>query len=312
MIRNKLLVALGLAALAAPVVAAAQDEGQGKGQAVVTVLPVKGSEAPPALSAQDLAVKIGGKDAIVTNWIPLRAPNDPIELVLMIDSGARSSMATQMGDIEKFIRTLPPNARAALAYMEGGAARFTGPLTTDREESLKGLHIPGGFAGENGSPYFCLSDLAKRWPSDERGARRIVVMIGDGVDYYNRRLDLDDPYVQAAIEDSVRAGLVVYSLYWENKGLADATAASNYSGQSLITQVTQATGGTSYWEGTGNPVTFEPYFKDLDRRLQNQYELSFAAVLKGKPQVEQMKLKVNGISGKVDAPQQVYVGHAVM
>ena len=62
----------------------------------------------------------------------------------------------------------------------------------------------------------------------------------------------------------------------------------------------------------GRRDEFEPYFKDLDRRLQNQYELSFAAVLKGKPQVEQMKLKVNGISGKVDAPQQVYVGHAVM
>jgi hypothetical protein len=309
--RNTLVAAVAIAALMAPVTVTAQNEGQGRGQAVITVLPVKGSETAPTLTAQDLAVKIGGKDAIVTNWIPLRGANDPIELVLLIDSGARSSMATQMGDIEKFVRTLPPNAKAALAYMENGAAQFSGPLTTDHEQILKGLHIPAGFAGEDGSPYFCLSDLAKNWPSNERGARRIVVMIGDGIDYYNRRLDLDDPYVQAAIEDSVRAGLVVYTLYWENKGRADRSAFGNFSGQSLLSEVTQSTGGYSYFEGTGNPVTFEPYFKDLDRRLQNQYELSFAAVLKGKPEVEDMKLKVNGISGKVDAPQQVYVGKAM-
>jgi hypothetical protein len=306
MIRNKLIVALALAALLAPLVAAAQNEGQGKGQAVVTVLPARNSEAPPALTAQDLAVKIGGKDAIVTNWIPFRSPNDPIELVVLIDGGARSNLGTQLGEVEKFIRDLPPNIKAALAYMDSGAARFTGPLTTDRDETLKGLHIPSGFAGENGSPYFCLSDLARKWPSSEHGPRRIVVMIGDGIDYYNRRMDLDDPYVQAAIEDSVRAGLVVYSLYWENKGSADASAQGSYSGQSLLSQVTSATGGNSYWEGSGNPVTFEPYFKDLDRRLRNQYELGFAAVLKGKPQVESMKLKVTGI-GKVDAPQEVYV-----
>jgi len=71
--------------------------------------------------------------------------------------------------------------------------------------------------------------------------------------------------------------------------------------------VTQATGGNSYWQGYGNPVSFQPYFKDLERRLANQYEVAFTAPLKGKPEVASMKLKVNGISGKVDAPQQVYL-----
>jgi len=229
----------------------------------------------------------------------------------MIDSGARTSLGTQMGDIEKFVQTLPPAAKVTLAYMENGIARLTGPLSTDHNEVLKGLHIPGGLPGEDASPYFCLSDLAKRWPSNDRGARREVVMISDGVDYYNRRYDPEDPYMQAAIQDSVRAGLVVYSIYWQNQGRFDRTAMANNAGQNLLLNVTQATGGNSYWEGMGNPVSFQPYFEDLDRRLQNQYELSFTAPLKNKPEVEELKVKVSGISGKIDAPQQVYVGRAM-
>jgi hypothetical protein len=74
-------------------------------------------------------------------------------------------------------------------------------------------------------------------------------------------------------------------------------------------EVSDATGGTSYWEGSGNPVSFEPFFQDLRRRLQNQYALRFAARLEGQPGVESLKVHV-GVAGKVSAPQQVYVGRA--
>jgi hypothetical protein len=172
---------------------------------------------------------------------------------------------------------------------------------------LKGLRIPSGSPGENASAYVCLSDLAKHWPSQDRSARRIVVMITDGVDYYNPRYDPEDPYMQTAITDSVRSGLVVYSIYWENKGRFDRTWYANNAGQNLLLQLAEATGGESYWQGLGNPVSFAPYFKDLNRRLQNQYEVAFTAPV-NKPGVESMKLKVNNGAAKVDAPQQVYVG----
>lgn len=136
-------------------------------------------------------------------------------------------------------------------------------------------------------------------------------MITDGVDNYNRRYDPNDPYVQAAIADSVRAGLVVYAIYFQNKGRFDSTLYANNAGQNLIGEVTQATGGKNYWEGVGNPVSFQPFLQDLQRRLQNQYELSFTAPLKDKPEVADLKLKINGIAGKVDAPQQVYVSRAM-
>ncbi len=309
MLKSVLSLTAGAMLMAVP--AFSQNENQGQGQAVVTVLPAHGADAPASLPKQDFTVKINGKESSITNWMPFRGPNDRLELVVLIDDSARASLSLQMPDISDFVKSLPPNSKVSIAYMENGTAKLTGPLTSDHTEALRGLRITMGEPGFSSSPYFCLSDLAKRWPSNDRGARREVVMITDGVDYYERHYDPDDPYVQSAISDSVRAGLVVYSIYWQNTGRMDSTMYETNAGQNLLLAVTQATGGNSYWEGYGNPVSFQPYFKDLDRRLQNQYELSFTSSLKGKPEVETMKLKVKGVDGKVDAPQQVFVSRAM-
>jgi hypothetical protein len=297
---------LGLAAPVAPAFAAATDEGQG--QAVVTVLP-KGNQAEPNLQPQNLALKVDGKQSVVSNLTAAKGPNSPLELVLLMDSSARSSLGTQLNDIADFVKEMPKDTRMTIAYMENGRAALTGPFSSDATQILNGLHLPGGAPGQSSSPYFCLSDLAKNWPSHDPNARREVVMITDGVDYYNPRYDPDDPYVQAAITDSVRAGLVVYSFYWLNRGRADATLYENNAGQNLLAEVTQATGGNSYWEGTGNPVSFDPFFKDLRQRFVNQYKVNFTAPLKGKPQVEKFSLKLQGAEAKVYAPQQVFVTH---
>jgi hypothetical protein len=60
----------------------------------------------------------------------------------------------------------------------------------------------------------------------------------------------------------------------------------------------------------GNPVSFQPFLEDLARRLDNQYEIDFTARLDKKPAVENMKLKVTGLSLEVTAPQQVFVDRA--
>lgn len=304
---NVLMLAGSLAA-AAPLMAQNQpraNESGAQGQAVVTVMPAKGKEAPANVSAQDVSIKVNGKESTVTNFTPLRDANSALEVVVMMDSGARMSLATQLNDIAEFVKNLPPDAKVGLAYMQNGMAQMSGPLTKDHTAALKGLHIPVGSPGQDASPYFCLSDLAKRWPSNDRNARREVVMITDGFDYYHPSFDLQDPYVQTAIHDAVRANLVVYSIYWQNKGRINRTEYANSLGQNLLLQVTKATGGNSYWQGLGNPVELRPYFQDIQRRFENQYELSFTAPSKGG--IEQLKLKLNGISGKVDAPDQVYV-----
>jgi hypothetical protein len=132
-------------------------------------------------------------------------------------------------------------------------------------------------------------------------------MVTNGVDNYDRRYDPDDPYMQAAITDSVKARMVVYAIYWADQGAANRTGYANNTGQNLLGLVTDATGGKSFWLGMGNPVSFEPYFEELTRRLNNQYELGFISPLKGKPEVETMKLKLSAPGAEVNAPQQVLV-----
>jgi hypothetical protein len=194
--------------------------------------------------------------------------------------------------------------------MQNGRAVLSGPLTSDHARVLQELHLPIGASGQSASPYFCLSDLAKNWPSNDRNARREVIMITDGVDYYQLQYDPEDPYVQAAIQDSVRANLVVYSIYWRNVGRVDRSGYESNAGQNLLLAVTDATGGNSYWIGSGNPVSLQPYFDDFSRRLNNQYELGFTAPLHGKPAVASLKVKVTASDVKVTAPQKAWLAPA--
>jgi hypothetical protein len=298
------LVAAGSLLAAVPAVAANSNQQQ-QGSAVITLLP--GSEVPGGIPQDALHLKVDGKDSTITGWSALRGPSSTVEMVVLIDGGARQNLGVQLPDIARFIQGLPPNAKVAVAYMENGRAVFGGPLSTDRAAVVRELHLPfAGMPGESASPYFCLSDLARHWPSNDTHARREVVAVTDGVDYYNMRYDPEDPYVQAAVQDSVRAHLIVYAIYWRNSGFVDRTNYGAFSGQALMAEVTGATGGNSYWEGNGDPVTFQPYLADIDRRLANQYELSFMTPLGGKPQMASLKLKV-AAQVKVDAPQQVYV-----
>jgi hypothetical protein len=280
----------------------AQTTGQGR--AVVTVL-AKNNELAPNVTQQDVSAKVDGKDANITGWQPFKGASDGLELVILIDAGARN-LGPMLDEISSFVQTQGPHTKIAIGYMQNGRAVFANPLSVDHKQVVSELHLP---AGPTSSPYFSLSDLAHHWPSQDLNVRREVLLLSDGVDPELRRLDPDDPYVQTAVKDSVRAGLVVYTIYWVNRTDRDDSSITANSGQSLLIELSDATGGHSYWTGTGNPVTFTPFFDDLDRRFASQYSLQFTAPLNRKPDVEQLKLKVEGPGLQVTAPQQVFVDH---
>ena len=152
--------AILVACLAAPMAAhvSAQD---GHGQAVVTILSKHHTEVAPNISQQDLGVKVNGKDSNITGWTPLRGAEDRLELVVLIDSSAHN-LGRQFDEIKHFVQSLPPNTQVGIGYMENGRAAMAGPLSSDHAQVLQNLHLP---TGTSSSPYFCLSDLAKNWPS---------------------------------------------------------------------------------------------------------------------------------------------------
>jgi len=282
------------------------ESDSGQGQAVVTVLPKHDGVLPASVTGQDLSVKINGKRANVTAWKPFQSPANSLELVVLIDSSARTSLGSQFSDIDHFIKGLPPNTKAAIAYMQFGRAVLAGVLSADHAQVLCELHLTGGAPGSSASPYFCLSDLAAHWPSEDRAARREVLMVTDGVDNYETGFDPENTYVQTAIRDSVRARLVIYSIYWQNRGRSSTPYETN-TGQSYLNLVAEATGGKSFSMGTGNPVSFQPFLDELTRRFRNQYEIGFTTGLTGKAEVEPLKLTLHAPGTEVDAPQQVFV-----
>src|SRR5215475_10230486 len=99
------VVMIGLMAAVSP--AFPQGSDGVAAQAVITVLG-KNNEAAAPLQEKDLTVQVGGKSANVTDLVPLRGDRAGLEFVVLIDGSARTSLGTQMGDIERFVKQLPP------------------------------------------------------------------------------------------------------------------------------------------------------------------------------------------------------------
>ena len=292
-------------AIASP--AAAQTESSGReARAIMTAVPKK-SEEPPSIQPSDLKVKLDGRSTQLTSVTPLRGENAGLQLVILIDSGARESLARQMNDIVKFVRSLPPTTEIAIAYMMNGRAIFDQPLTTNKELALRALHMPGGTVGSSASPYFCISQLANHWPSHDMNVRREVVAITDGIDPYEVQFDPEDPYVRSAVRDAIRNGVVVDAIYWHDMGLASHISYLVSGGQSLLGIVTGETGGEFYYQGFGNPVSFQPYFRELSKRLDNQYELNFMVPAKVKQKYPTLKVKLMVPDMKMHTQHMVYV-----
>jgi hypothetical protein len=285
----------------------ASAQGGVQAQTVVTVMPKSGSETLTIPESQVQAT-LDGKRGKITNWTALRGDRSGLQIVVLIDGSARAGLSLQYNDLRSFVRSLPEGAEVGVAYMQNGRAVMAQNITPDHNLAASAFVLTSGVPGGSASPYFCLSDLVKNWPSGNTTDRREVLMITDGVDlYYGRGYDPDDPYVQAAIADSQRAGIIVHSIFFKNTGRFDNSQWTEVGAQSYLLQVSQGTGGRAYWQGFGNPVSFAPFLDDLSTRLKNQYELGILASPRNKTQLQPLKVKVSASGVKVDAPQMILV-----
>ena len=287
----------------------AQDAAAGP-SSIVTVEPKRGGELAEPVPANSVKVKLDGKDTPVAGWTAYgpNASQPNLQLVLLIDDGARSSLGLHLQELQKFITSQPASTEIAVAYMRNGTAQFTGSFTTDHEKAAQTLRLPISAAGTNGSPYFALSDLLKRWPAHNPEERREVIMITDGIDRYNGlRYDPSNPYIEATIRDSIRNRVIVYAIYYHNAGFADRTQEGVNSGQNYLTQLCQTVGGDFFYQGFGNPVNFSPYLQQINRKLANQYELRVTPP-NGKQNIVNLKVQVSAPNTKTQAPDKIFLG----
>jgi VWFA-related protein len=269
----------------------------------------KAAEDVSIVPRQSITLQENRKPQEVTGWVPLRGARSGLQLVVLMDDSSTGNLGLQLNDIKSFLTGLPPTAQVAIGYMRNGTPNLVQKFTKDHAQAAKALRLPSGQAGINGSPYFCLSDLVKHWPGGAGNVRREVIMVTDGVDRYSgARFNPDNPYVQAATSDAQKAGVIVYSIYYRGAGRADRSLAVTDGGQNYLTQVSGDTGGKVYLEGFGNPVSFAPFLSDIQKKLQNQYELAF--VSSAKPGLQSIKVKTSQPNTTLQWPARVPVGTA--
>ncbi|MCU1270810.1 MAG: hypothetical protein JWN74_2104 [Acidobacteriaceae bacterium] len=298
-----------LAAVAIPTLSAGAQETTAAGgppvNMVVTVEARHGMN-PPAVDRQDVMVYEGKTRDTVTGWTPAKGDNAGLELFILLDDSANATLATQFEDIRQFINSKPATTKVGVAYMDNGSAQIAQELTADHAQAAKSLRLPRGIAGVNGSPYFSLVDLIKRWPAGS--PRREVLMISDGIDLYYGSGDLQDPYVSDAIEQAQRAGVIVYAIYNPGAGHFAHSYWHSYWGQLYLSRVADETGGESYYIGFSGPaVTFVPYLDDVEHRLNNQYLLTFLAKPEKKSGMQRVKLATELPNTELVGAQRVYV-----
>jgi hypothetical protein len=272
---------------------------------VVTVEAHHGSDIP-VINREDVMVYEGRDRDTVTDWVPAQGDHAALELFVLLDDGSSFNLGSQVDDIRKFIDAQPASTQVGVAYMQDGIARIVQNLTNDHALAAKVLRLPLGSAGANASPYFAVSDLVKRWP--ESSARREVLMVSDGIDRYYGIGDLQDPYLDTAIHNAQRAGIMVSAIYLPGAGHFGHSYWQSYWGQLYLAQLADKTGGESYYFGlTGPAVSFAPYLEELTQRMSHQYLLTFLAKPQKKAGMQRVKIKTEVSHADLVSAEEVYV-----
>jgi len=274
---------------------------------VVTVEPRHGSNIP-VIHREDVMAYQGRDRAKVTDWIPLQGEHAGLQLFIMIDDAANTSLGSQLEDVRQFINAQPPSTAIGVAYMRNGIADILQNHTNDHEQAAKALRLPLGDTGASASPYFSVVDLIKRWP--ETPIRREILLVSDGIDRFGGS-GPSNPYVDSAIEEAQRAGVIIYSIYTPGVGHYGHSFWRMNWGQNYLSQISDETGGESYYLGFGAPVSFAPYLDDVTRRLTRQYLLTFLAKPERKAGFQQVKLRTEVPNAELVGADRVYVPAAM-
>jgi hypothetical protein len=286
---SALVVGLAVLLCSRGLARAQQTSGEGvPAHLVVTVEPHKGAKETN-VTKDDVMVFEGQDRDKVIDWVPAQGDHAALELFVLIDDESNMTLGTQLDDIRKFMMSQPESTKVGLAYMQNGTAQIVQAPTTDHAAVAKSLRLPLGYRGANASPYFSVSDLVKKWPQST--ARREIVMISDGIDPFYLQPDFLDPYLDAAIDDAVRAGILISAIYTPGVGHFSHSYWLTYWGQLYLAELSEKTGGEGYYIGfTGPPVAFAPYLGEIEQRLNHQYLLAFLAKRPKKAGFAQIRL----------------------
>ncbi len=258
-----------------------------KGAARAVTIPitirVKGTTPEPELRLVDLAITEDGDPQTILH-IRSIGSNSPITLAVLIQDDVVSSIANEIKPLAEFIRRLPRGSRVLVGYVRAGSLQVRQRFTTDLERAAQSLRTPLGSASAAPyNPYVEVIEALRRFDSQPSG-RRAILLVSDGLDTSHgvdsssasQSLDL-----QRAIREGQRRSVAIYAFYAPTVSSAGSSLLSA-NAQGSLKRLSDETGGQAFFQGTGTPVSFDPFIKNLQVALDRQVALTYLSTHTGK------------------------------
>ena len=277
----RLSLVLAFALLAQPAFCQQQNvtgngasRGPGKPVTVPVTIRVK-EEGELELQNIDLSIVEDGEPQSIISVRSI-GTNSPITLAVLIQEDL-PSVGSEIKSVADFVRKLPKGSRVMVGYLRTGSLGVKQRFTNDLEKAAKSVRPPSGFASASPyNPYVEVIEALRRFESQPLG-RRAILLVSDGLDI-SRGLDSSSPTqsidLQRAVNESQKRGVAIYGFY-----APTAVAAANPSlagnAQSSLLRLSNETGGLAFFQGTGAPVSFDPFIRELDISLQKQAAVTF-------------------------------------
>lgn len=217
------------------------------------------------------------EDGEVQTILSTRKPSEnPITLAILLQDDLVSSISTETKGIANFVRQLPPGSRVMVGYIRSGSLDVRRKFTPDLEKAAASLRPPMGLASAGPfNPFVEIIEALKRYDSQPLG-RRAIIVVSDGLDV-SRGADSSSPTssvdLQRAINEAQRRSVAIYSIYAPSAGSAGDLLGLN--GQSCLERLSHETGGVAFFQGSGAPVSFDPFIKEIDASLSMQLALTY-------------------------------------
>ncbi|HKC63566.1 MAG TPA: hypothetical protein VKB86_08005 [Pyrinomonadaceae bacterium] len=221
------------------------------------------------------------EDGDVQNILSIRALGieTPMMVEVLIQDDVVSSISNEIATIKEFINHLSRESRVLIGYIRSGSLEVRQTFTADRERAVAALRIPVGSASVAPyNPYVEIIEGLHRFEAMPKG-RRALLVVSDGLDI-SRGLDSSQPSqsidLERAIKEAERQGVAIYSFYAPSVTL-DRLNNSQLIGnaQGSLKRLSDETGGRAFFQGTGAPVSFDSFLRELAGTFQRQIALTY-------------------------------------
>jgi len=247
------------------------------GRPVTIPVTIKVNEKTEVAELQNIDLTIS-EDGDPQTIISLRGfGNSPVTLAILIQEDLVPPVGTEIRAIADFVRGLPKGSRVMVGYLRTGSLQVRQKFTNDLEKAAKALRPPSGIATAGPyNPYIEVIEALKKFDAQPLG-RRAILLVSDGLDI-SRGVDSSAPTqsidLQRAVTESQRRSVAIYGFYSPSQ-IAAANPILVSNAQSSLLRLSSETGGIAFFQGSGAPVSFQPFIRELDVSLQKQGALTF-------------------------------------